>query len=88
MQHELLGLVCDVRLHRARNTLSVSSSVEVVNSTAADLLLRPPPREASGQNDGGAYGAAITVRALARYFSMRAGSIVGQAVLPSSASSH
>ena len=41
-QGGLLGLVCDVKLHRARYTLSVSSAVEGVNWTAGNLELRPP----------------------------------------------
>eukprot|EP00966_Prymnesium_polylepis_P062829 1458283-Prymnesium_polylepis.1 len=56
LQSSLLGLVCDVRLHRARYTLSVSSAVEVINSTAATVQLRPPlrvPDEQAKSNGAG-----------------------------------
>ena len=47
----LLGLVCDVQLHRARYTMSVSSAVDVVNETGTTLELTVERRADSTHSD-------------------------------------
>ena len=60
--NDVLGVVCDVSLHRGGRYLSVKSTVELLNDTDVDMEVRTPPPSRRVCTRQGRYAVALCTK--------------------------